>query len=289
MGTNQPSPSSPQGQQPLDCQECGARKEHESRELMNTAAKKESEETGFRWLNTISTKVHGLFGLNVEQEISQKDIETTSQTNTGRVQRDFNICPNLSCEQHLEDRWGIRLWELTADPNLNSSNVNMDRERMQLENEVEHYREVTTGKKKPSLDPSDFQSSDETSEQPNDTNADDTSTDSLSDKQTDKSTGFRDRVRNWWADNRVREWVSRGSDDSTDTNTAPADSQSTENQSKQTTNEQTSLWEYSADTQVELSEGTVGQQSNNDIDTGAGMSSSTSESEDFDNDRSNSI
>lgn len=293
MGTNQSPPPSPQAQQPLDCSECGTRKQHESRELMNTSGKKESEETGLRWLNTISTKVHGFFGLNAEQEVNQKEIETMSQTNTGKVQRDFDICPNINCEEHLEDRWAIRLWELTADPNLSSSNVSIDKERMQLENEVKNYRNITNGKKKPSLDPSDFSSSNKTDKQSSDTDTNDTSTDSSNDKSTDESAGFSDRVRSWWADNRVRQWVSGDSDDTrsttddstnADTTTATRSTQST-----QTTNEQTSLWEYATDTKTDLSSGTVGQEHNDDIDTGSGMGSSTSESQDYDNDRSNSL
>jgi hypothetical protein len=275
---------------------------NKSAELGNTEGKQESEETGFRWMNSISVKAQGLFGMNVEQEVNQKDIETEHENESEKTRRVFNICPNLNCEQHIEDNWKIRAWELNKSSQSKESKRTKAEEYKKLKEEMLEDRIVTNIEYDINVDVADFELSEQTSEQSNNATITDRSTASSTDenettnKQTDNSTGFSDRVRNWWADNRVREWVSRGSDDtrsttddSTDTNTVPADPQSTENQSKQTTNEQTSLWEYSADTQVELSEGTVGQQSNNDIDTGAGMSSSTSESEDFDNDCSNSI
>ena len=112
MAADRSTQPTAQAQQPPDCEKCGRRKQQELSELENTEGKQESEETGIRWFSSISVKVQRLFGLNAEQEVNQKDIETTNENEREKKQRYFNICPNVHCEQHLEDRWVLQRWEL---------------------------------------------------------------------------------------------------------------------------------------------------------------------------------
>jgi hypothetical protein len=303
MATDRSAQPSPQAQQPPDCEECGTRKEYESRIFENAKGKQESEETGFRWMNSASAKVKGLFGLNVEQEVNQKDIETTNESKKGKVKRAFNICPNINCDQHIEDTWDIRSWELKKNSNSELTEKRKAIEHKKLKEEMLEDRRVTNEEYDLSVDSSDFKSSDQSSDQSDNANTTDSSSDSSTDEsetttdQTNEATGFGDRVRQWWTENRVRQWVSGRSDNDTHTATTKspdadtAGIQSTQNQSEEATDkQQASLWEYSTNEQAALSEGEVGQGTNDDYrDINTGMGSSTSESEDFDNDRSNSL
>lgn len=299
MSTDRPPQPAAQPQQPPDCEKCGRRKRQESKDVGNTEGTQESEETGFRWFNSISVKVQGLFGLNTEQEVSQKDIETQHENESENTQAYFNVCPNIHCEQHIEDNWDIRRWELRNNSESKLSEKDKIDKYMELKDDLLGYRMATNIGYEPSIDSPDFKSSEQTSEQADSTTATDSSPSSSTDETetaTDQTaTGVGDRVRQWWAENRVRQWVSSRSNNGTHTGTTEStnadttNTQSNQNQSE-TDEQQTSLWEYSTDAQVGLSQGEVGQGTNDDYrGANTGMGSSTSKSEDFDNDRSNSL
>jgi hypothetical protein len=294
-------------QQPPQCEECGQQKLPEEISLTDSSGRQISAKTGWSTKLILNTPLEslGLGGLSSENEMTLEGTETKSMNDTFTEKKTFLLCPNEECKEHINDVINVVGWKHRVHPTKKYSPNSVREEakaRLKMEQEIndieidlsseDREKSVTSKSGSPAND-SATHTIDEQTNTVIDKSESHDGTASSADGQT--ATGFSDRVRQWWTGNRVRQWVTGRSDNDTQTATTEntdsdaADLQSTQNHSE-TDEQQTSLWEYSTEAQAALSQGEVGQESNDDYrDINTGMGSSTSESEDFDNDRSNSL